>query len=78
MTMMTMMRQFTIRLRMLGAIAMVLALLSMLGLGGLWGMGQMMFSKYDFLHHKFAELQPRSPLRRSLPMVSMAETDMPI
>ena len=32
---MSLMRQFTIRLRMLGAIAMVLTLLGMLGIGGL-------------------------------------------
>ena len=35
---MSMMRLFTIRLRMLGAIAMVLTLLGMVGFGGMWGM----------------------------------------
>ena len=76
MTMMTMMRQFTIRLRMLGAIAMVLALLSMLGLGGLWGMGQIKDQSDDFLHHSFAEVQHLSHLRGALAMVRMAEKDM--
>ncbi len=76
MNMMTMMRQFTIRLRMLGAIAMVLALLSLLGLGGLWGMGQIKEQSDDFLHHSFAEVQHLSHLRGALALVRMAEKDM--
>jgi methyl-accepting chemotaxis protein len=61
---------------MLGAIAMVLALLSMLGLGGLWGMGQIKAQSDDFLHHSFAEVQHLSHLRGALAMVRMAEKDM--
>nr|WP_315466180.1 methyl-accepting chemotaxis protein [uncultured Rhodoferax sp.] len=78
MTMMTMMRQFTIRLRMLGAIAMVLTLLCMLGLGGLWGMAHIKDQGDEFLHHSFAEVQHLSHLRGALATVRLAEKDMVI
>lgn len=76
MNMMSMMRQFTIRLRMLGAIAMVLSLLCLLGLGGLWGMGQIQAQTDDFLRHSFAEVEHLSQLREALAMVRQAEKDM--
>lgn len=73
---MVLMRQFTIRVRMLGAIGMVLALLSLLGLGGLWGMGHIKAQNDDFLHHSFAEVQHLSHLRGALAQVRLAEKDM--
>ncbi|NBW49650.1 MAG: hypothetical protein EBR49_06090 [Betaproteobacteria bacterium] len=66
MNMMTMMRQFTIRLRMLGAIAMVLALLFMLGGGGLWGMGKIQDQSDAFLDNSFAEMQHLGRLQAAM------------
>ena len=73
---MSMMRQFTIRLRMLGAIAMVLGLLSTLGLGGLWGIAQIKDRNDDFLAHSFAGVQYLAQLRGALGEVRAAEKDM--
>ncbi|MDN8910307.1 hypothetical protein Q0O53_13655, partial [Staphylococcus aureus] len=42
------MRMFTIRLRMLGAIAVVLLLLGMLGGAGMWGMFRIQSMSQDF------------------------------
>ncbi|ARV19447.1 Methyl-accepting chemotaxis protein II [Curvibacter sp. AEP1-3] len=76
MNMMTMMRQFTIRLRMLGAIAMVLALLFMLGGGGLWGMGKIQDQSDAFLDNSFAEMQHLGRLQAAMSTVREAEKDM--
>ena len=51
---MSLMRLFTIRLRMLGAIAMVLALLGIVGAGGLWGMGRIQSQSDALLENSFA------------------------
>jgi methyl-accepting chemotaxis protein len=76
MNMMSMMRQFTIRLRMLGAIAMVLALLGMLGAGGLWGMGKIQDQSDAFLDNSFAEMQHLGRLQAAMSTVREAEKDM--
>ncbi len=73
---MSLMRLFTIRMRMLGAIAMVLALLGIVGAGGLWGMAQIQAQSDAFLENSFAEVQHLTQLRSALSAVRMAEKDM--
>ncbi|MDH4451348.1 MAG: methyl-accepting chemotaxis protein [Rhodoferax sp.] len=73
---MSLMRQFTIRLRMLGAIAMVLALLTLLGGGGLWGMGSIQDQSDAFLAHSYAKLQQLGRLHAAMGTVREAEKDM--
>ena len=73
---MSLMRQFTIRLRMLGAIAMVLALLGMLGIGGLWGMAKIQDQSDAFLDNSFAEMQYLGRLQEAMSTVREAEKDM--
>jgi len=75
---MSLMRQFTIRLRMLGAIAMVLTLLGMLGIGGLWGMAKIQDQSDAFLDNSFAEMQHLGRLQEAMSTVREAEiTDCP-
>ncbi|MEY8875867.1 MAG: methyl-accepting chemotaxis protein [Leptothrix sp. (in: b-proteobacteria)] len=52
----SLMRQFTIRTRMLGAIGMVLGLLLLVGLVGLWGMQRMRASSDNFVQNPFVEV----------------------
>ena len=73
---MKLMRLFTIRLRMLGAIAMVLALLSMLGAGGLMGMASVKQQTDSFLQVTFNSVQQLSSLRAAVSKVRQAEKDM--
>ena len=73
---MSLMRLFTIRLRMLGAIAMVLALLGIVGGGGLWGMAQIQAQSDAFLENSFDEVQHLTQLRSALGAVRLAEKDM--
>ena len=73
---MSLMRLFTIRLRMLGAIAMVLTLLAMLGIGGLWGMGKIQDQSDAFLDNSFAEMQHLGRLQAAMSTVREAEKDM--
>ncbi len=73
---MSLMRQFTIRLRMLGAIAMVLSLLGMLGVGGLWGMAKIQDQSDAFLDNSFAEMQHLGRLQAAMSTVREAEKDM--
>ena len=70
------MRQFTIRLRMLGAIAMVLLLLGVLGGGGLWGMARIQGLSNDFVQGSFAKVQEVSALRFMVGQVRQSEKDM--
>jgi methyl-accepting chemotaxis protein len=76
MTTMSLMRLFTIRLRMLGAIAMVLALLAIVGVGGLWGMAQIQAESDTFLDHSFARVQHLGRLQAAISAVRQAEKDM--
>lgn len=73
---MGLMRLFTIRLRMLGAIGMVLFLLGLLGAGGLWGMARIQSMTDVFIHGSFAEVQHLSQLRSVLGQVRQSEKDM--
>jgi methyl-accepting chemotaxis protein len=73
---MSLMRLFTIRLRMLGAIAMVLALLGIVGAGGLWGMAQIQTESDAFLDNSFAEVQSLGRLQAAMSRVRQDEKDM--
>ena len=70
------MRGFTIRLRMLGAIAVVLVLLGMLGGAGMWGMFRIQDMSQDFRQTSYTKAQHLSQLRASLGLVRQHEKDM--
>ena len=55
MSVFSLMRQFTIRFRMLGAIAVVLLLLGLLGGAGMWGMFRIHAMSDAFVTHYFAQ-----------------------
>ena len=56
MNLFSLMRQFTIRLRMLGAIGVVLGLLGLLGGAGMLGMFRIHHMSQDFMDHPFANV----------------------
>ena len=56
MNLLSLMRQFTIRFRMLGAIGVVLGLLGLLGGAGMLGMFRIHDMRKDFMANSFAEL----------------------
>jgi len=70
------MRQFTIRLRMLGAIAVVLGLLSLLGGAGMLGMFRIHAMSEDFMAHSFAEVGFMAELRGEMGAIRQHEKDM--
>jgi methyl-accepting chemotaxis protein len=70
------MRRFTIRFRMLGAIAVVLVLLSLLGGAGMLGMFRIQGLSDDFMHHNYAEVQHLGELRHEMNGVRQFEKDM--
>ncbi|MDH1702869.1 methyl-accepting chemotaxis protein [Comamonas terrigena] len=70
------MRGFTIRLRMLGAIAVVLVLLGLLGGAGMWGMFRIQDMSQDFRQTSYTKAQHLSQLRASLGLVRQYEKDM--
>jgi methyl-accepting chemotaxis protein len=72
------MRLFSIRQRMLGAIGVVLALLLMVGGAGFWGMQRLGALGEEFMHHSFEETLALSRLRVALADVSRYEKDMVI
>ena len=74
----SLMRQFSIRMRMIGAIGVVLALLLMLWATGLWGMHRISSLGEDFQKHEFVELITLSQLRVQLADMSRHEKDMVI
>ena len=59
----SLMRQFSIRFRMLGAIAVVLALLGLLGGAGMLGMFRIHSLSEDFVSNSFAEVGYMAALR---------------
>ncbi len=61
-----MMRAFSIRLRMLGAIAVVIVLLCAVGATGLWGMQRMQAVQHDLVEHALAESVALGQLRLAL------------
>jgi methyl-accepting chemotaxis protein len=70
------MRRFTIRLRMQGAIVTVLLLLSMVGGAGLYGMFRIQHLSDDFRHHAFEETQTLSHLREVIGQMRRHEKQM--
>jgi methyl-accepting chemotaxis protein len=70
------MRQFTIRTRMLGAIAVVLGLLGLLGGAGMLGMFRIHAMSEDFMAHSFAEVGFMAELRGEMGAIRQHEKDM--
>ncbi len=72
------MRNFSIRLRMIGAIGVVLMLLLLVGSAGLLGMLRMQELNRDFVEHSFHETVELSKLRLATADLSRYEKDMVI
>jgi len=70
------MRSFTIRLRMVSAIAVVLVLLTVVGSVGLWGLSRMQTFNHDFAAHSYAELKSMGQLQAGLGALRLHERDM--
>uniref|UniRef100_UPI002FC76A5F methyl-accepting chemotaxis protein n=1 Tax=Hydrogenophaga sp. TaxID=1904254 RepID=UPI002FC76A5F len=74
--MQTMMRQFSIRTRMMGAIGVVLVLLTMIGGAGLWGMSRLHDLSVEFVDHAFEKTLTLSRLQVALGDMGRYEKDM--
>ena len=72
----SLMRQFSIRFRMLGAIAVVLALLGLLGGAGMLGMFRIHSLSEDFVSNSFAEVGYMAALRGEMGAIRQHEKDM--
>ncbi|SFU69888.1 Four helix bundle sensory module for signal transduction [Paenacidovorax caeni] len=72
------MRHFTIRLRMLGAIVAVLVLLGMLGSAGMFGMLRIHGMSEDFMTQGFAKTVALGELRGAVGAIRQHEKDMVI
>ena len=73
MSLFSLMRLFTIRFRMLSAIAVVLGLLGMLGGAGMFGMFRIQSMSGDFVAHEFAEVKELGELRGALGAIRLHE-----
>ena len=78
MSLMSLMRVFSIRFRMLGAIAVVLGLLSLLGGAGMFGMFRIQDLSQNFIDHAFADAGRLARLQAELGKVRVAEKEMVI
>jgi len=76
--MLELMRGFTIRLRMWGAIAVVLSLFGLVGLVGLVGVAKIQSLNADFMAHSIHEVEGVSAIRQHLALVRMNEKQMVI
>ena len=76
MNLFSLMRQFTIRLRMLGAIGVVLGLLGLLGGAGMLGMFRIHNMSQDFMDHSFANVGYMAELRGEMGAIRQFEKDM--
>ncbi len=76
MSLFSIMRMFTIRFRMLGAIAVVLCLLGLLGGAGMLGMLRIQAMTDDFMVHEFKEVGHMADLRAALGTIRQHEKDM--
>ncbi|MFT4243424.1 MAG: methyl-accepting chemotaxis protein [Acidovorax sp.] len=70
------MRRFTIRLRMLGAIAVVLVLLGLLSSAGMLGMFRIHAMSEDFVAHSFTDAGRLAELRGVMGAIRQHEKDM--
>ena len=70
------MRRFTIRVRMIGAIAVVLALLGLLGGAGMLGMFRIHGLSQDFIHQSHTAVKLLGDLRGEMGAVRQHEKDM--
>ncbi len=70
------MRQFTVRQRMIGAIAVVLALLGAVGGAGLWGMWRLSHVATEFTERAYQETLALSQLKASMGAMTRHEKDM--
>ena len=78
MSLQPLMRQFSIRVRMIGAIGVVLALLLLVGSAGLWGMQRLHALSEHFVGHAYQETIDLSRLRLALADLRRHEKDMVI
>ena len=76
MNLFSLMRQFTIRLRMLGAIGVVLGLLGLLGGAGMLGMFRINDMSQNFMDHSFAKVSSMAELRGEMGAIRQYEKDM--
>jgi methyl-accepting chemotaxis protein len=74
----SMMRVFSIRMRMVGAIGVVLALLLGVGGAGLWGMQNLQAISHEFVDHAFEETKALARLRLGLADLGRYEKEMVI
>ena len=72
----TLLRAFNIRLRMIGAIAMVIVLLGMVGTTGFYGLNQVQAKSDEFSGIVFRDAQVLSTLREAVGKVRRAELDV--
>ncbi len=72
------MRSFTIRTRMLGAIAMVLGMFGLVGIAGLYGGLRLKSLNADFMEHAVQELEQLALIRNALADVRLTEKEMVI
>ena len=70
------MRAFTIRVRMIGAIAVVLTLFVVVGGAGLWGMSRMQAFNQEFVDQSFAKAVAQGQLQVGLGDLRRFERDM--
>ena len=76
MNLFSLMRQFTIRFRMLGAIAVVLVLLGLLGGAGMFGMFRIYSMSEDFMNSSFQEVGYMAQLHSEMGAIRQHEKDM--
>ena len=76
MNLFSLMRQFTIRFRMLGAIAVVLVLLGLLGGAGMFGMFRIYSMSEDFMNSSFQEVGYLAQLHSEMGAIRQYEKDM--
>ena len=76
MNLISLMRQFTIRFRMLGAIAVVLVLLGLLGGAGMFGMFRIYSMSEDFMNSSFQEVGYMAQLHSEMGAIRQHEKDM--
>jgi methyl-accepting chemotaxis protein len=71
-------RHFSIQLRMIGAVGVVVGVLLLIGGGGLLGAGKITALNEEFMHHSVQELELVAQVRQHLAAVRVAEKQMVI